>query len=511
MYIYDCLYGKIEFDKQIYLCMLTPEMQRLREVRLGNINSLFLTGSANINRFEHSIGTAYLAKINYEENAIQSKKNEKNNFILAALFHDLANGPFGHSYEYLQKKQGFIPEKNIGSVINCNDSGSYKKNVSLEPIYFGQYNRIHSLLKKEEIEIIDGIVSGNNAKFSKLISDKIDLDNIDNVFRMAFHMGIAFSKDAPVQLAKSMICKDNNIYFKECALPYLYEWYNVRSKVYKLLLFNPQDFSAKCMLTEIMDAVLEDNPQSIKWNYTDYDLISSLKDIGEIWVDELARIDYIKENECNIKDGLEKKENVRELLKNYFAIEIPSNATIDVKKRKQEIKINFYNTDYVFTEDNLYRIRKQSINISKIVSRLMTGDLYYCLAIFTTKQTEFYNYFSKATIRRRLEEECNKYIFDNLNNREINIAFHAIVDMNKTNRQLDVRYLTGEQILLGEATNDLILGVFIKTPKYGLATGKQISTTKQKKLEKLVTSYLLKLGINKLETKELYGEVKEIE
>ena len=54
------------------------------------------------------------------------------------------------------------------------------------------------------------------------------------------------------------------------------------------------------MLTEIMDAVLEDNPQSIKWNYTDYDLISSLKDIGEIWVDELARIDYIKENECNI-------------------------------------------------------------------------------------------------------------------------------------------------------------------------------------------------------------------
>lgn len=64
MYIFDCLYGKIEFEDKVYQCMLTPEMQRLREVRLGNVNSIFLTGSANINRFEHSIGTAYLAQVN---------------------------------------------------------------------------------------------------------------------------------------------------------------------------------------------------------------------------------------------------------------------------------------------------------------------------------------------------------------------------------------------------------------------------------------------------------------
>jgi hypothetical protein len=38
-----------------------PEMQRLRDVRLSNINSGTLTGAANISRFEHSIGTALLA------------------------------------------------------------------------------------------------------------------------------------------------------------------------------------------------------------------------------------------------------------------------------------------------------------------------------------------------------------------------------------------------------------------------------------------------------------------
>lgn len=185
MYIYDCLYGEMDFDKIVYQCMLTPEMQRLREVRLGNINSLFLTGSANINRFEHSVGTAYLAKINVEYNNKQLTKQEKNKLILAALFHDIANGPFGHSYEYLCEKQGFNPEKNIGSVINCIFEGAYKKSASLETIYFGQYNQIGRILKKEEVKEIDNIVAGKDKQFSKLISDVIDLDNIDNVFRMS--------------------------------------------------------------------------------------------------------------------------------------------------------------------------------------------------------------------------------------------------------------------------------------------------------------------------------------
>ena len=54
MYIWDALYGKIEFSSLIYKCMLSPEVQRLREVRLCNINSLCITGSSNTNRFEHS-------------------------------------------------------------------------------------------------------------------------------------------------------------------------------------------------------------------------------------------------------------------------------------------------------------------------------------------------------------------------------------------------------------------------------------------------------------------------
>ena len=91
MYIWDALYGKIEFSPLVYKCMLSPEVQRLREVRLCNINSLCITGSSNTNRFEHSVGTAYLAAINIET-AAQSHmvrgKEEKEEVVIDALLHD---------------------------------------------------------------------------------------------------------------------------------------------------------------------------------------------------------------------------------------------------------------------------------------------------------------------------------------------------------------------------------------------------------------------------------------
>lgn len=384
MYIYDCLYGKIEFDDIIYKCMLTPEMQRLREVRLGNINSLFLTGSANCNRFEHSVGTAFLAKINYESNIEKPKKKEKNNFVLAALFHDLANGPFGHSYEYLQEKKGFVPEENVGSVIKCSKEGIYKKGASLEPIFFGQYNQIISLLKEDDINEIDEIILGNNLRFSKLISDVIDLDNIDNVFRMAYHMGIEFDKNAPVKLARTMLCKEGTIYFQEEAYPYLYEWHKTRKRLYKMLLFNPQDFAAKCMLTELIDVVLEYDPKRIQWYYTDYDLLMALKDIGEIWVQESVEVK--SEEKLEFNTIIANIDRIGTIVEAILGVNISKNLSYEIDEYNKKIRFTFNNTHYVIKNGKIYKMKRNSLNVTNIVSRLMTGDLYYCLSIFLTEE-----------------------------------------------------------------------------------------------------------------------------
>lgn len=58
----DPLYGTRELPGAVWDAALTTEVQRLREVRMCNINSLTLLGAASVNRFEHSIGTALLAQ-----------------------------------------------------------------------------------------------------------------------------------------------------------------------------------------------------------------------------------------------------------------------------------------------------------------------------------------------------------------------------------------------------------------------------------------------------------------
>src|SRR5882762_6966065 len=100
-YILDSLYGVIHLPSYVWDVLTTPEIQRLREVRLCNINSLCLTGGANINRFEHSLGTAHLAVECVEAWPRGLQAATKRHIILAALLHDVGTAPFGHSVQYV--------------------------------------------------------------------------------------------------------------------------------------------------------------------------------------------------------------------------------------------------------------------------------------------------------------------------------------------------------------------------------------------------------------------------
>lgn len=510
MYIFDCLYGKIEFNKKITRCILTPEMQRLREVRLGNINSLFLTGSSNNNRFEHCIGTAYLAKVNVENNKKNFKADERNALIYAALFHDLANGPFGHSYEYLVEKQGFIPEESVSSVIFGKMEGAHKKSVTLEPFYMGEPNGIKGLLTNREIEAIDCIIKGNNEHCSKILSDAIDIDNIDNVYRMAYHMGISVNKKIPVELAKGIICNDNRLFFKDSVVPYLYDWYEIRSQVYNMLLYNPEDFSAKCMLAEVMESVLRNKYTKIRWQSTDAELIDTLLNVGEQW--DYIDVPLKKIEEKHYEDIYNRLLNgyrVNETLKELGVI-VPEIANISVVKEKDRIIINFYNTTYKIYNNFLYKEKKISINYKRIIKRLMLGDLYKCVGIFVTSQTEKANSFSDINVRNRLEVECMQYIKRRVgSDKDLSIAFHAILDKNKTNRQLNVTLETGENFNIGKNSNNLLIGAFIRNTGNGLSRN-NMNEEKRKVLSSIINEFFEQNGIKCLEHK-LYSEVEYIE
>ncbi len=534
MYIWDALYGKIEFSPLVYKCMLSPEVQRLREVRLCNINSLCITGSANTNRFEHSVGTAYLAAINVEaavQKHLMLTKKEKETFIVAALLHDVANGPFGHSYEYIMEKKGFIPEQGLGDVLGdvvSTGTGAHKNSSPFETIFFGKLRALYSILNGAQRETISQIIAGCHP-LSKLISDSIDLDNIDNVFRMAYHMGLTFRREAPRKLAESMLIENGSVVFLQEAKTYLEEWYSVRQRVYKFLLLNPQEFAGKYMLTEAMDILFECISQGkaegrdIKWNYTDYQLMEELNLLKEVWLERktllLENIDigpvtgepkekqketlkkYLEDLTlaAPIKEKGKTGESFKLQLSQHFSYTIKGDGVVTVKDR---------NMNFEISEGKLYKAVNIQYNPSQIVSRLMTGDLYQCLMILETSDVGKYNTFLEYAKRITLEDELGAKIRTNKEFSKLSIGIHPILDINKTERQLKVAIKgMNDFVVVGDtASKKLLIGVFIKNEPYGLKHAKFSLGEKQGKLEKIVTEYFASYFENGAKVVPLYEE-----
>ena len=521
--------------------MLSPEVQRLREVRLCNINSLCITGSSNINRFEHSVGTAYLAAVNAEaivQQHLGLEEKEKEIFIIAALLHDVANGPFGHSYEYIMEKKGFIPEQGLGDVFTdvvSVGTGAHKNSSPFETIFFGKLRALTSILDREQKEEISKIIAGGHP-LSKLISNSIDLDNIDNVFRMAYHMGLSFRKEAPQKLAESMFIENDSVVFLEDAKTYLEEWYSVRQKVYKFLLLNPQEFAGKYMLTEAMDILFEcisqgkTDGQDIKWNYTDYRLMEELDGLKEVWIkrktlllenidiNAISRIIEIaseEEQKNALKEYLENLtlavpikekgktgESRKLLLSENFSYNFEGNGVVTIKNRNMHFEIS---------ESRLYKVVNIRYNPSQIVSRLMTGDLYQCLMILETSDIAQYGTFLEYAKRINIEDELEAKIRANKEFSRLSIGIHPILDLNKTERQLKVaiRDMGNSIIIGGSSSKKLLIGVFIKNEPYGLKHAKFSLGKKQSKLEDIVTEYFASYFKHGAKVVPLYEEADQ--
>ncbi len=542
MYIYDALYGKVEFPSFVWRCILTPEVQRLREVRLCNINSLCITGSANTNRFEHSVGTAFLAEYNvlHNKDKYVNHCHELDELVLASLLHDVANGPFGHSYEYLREKEGFVPEKglkNIFSSVVEFGQGATGYSTPYEKVFFGQLRSLTGILSESQKQTISDIIGGNHY-FSKLLVNNIDFDNIDNVFRMAYHMGIPFPIEAPIELAKSMYLVGEQVVYRKSAEKYLHCWYETRKKVYKFLLLNPQEFAGKYMLSEAMDISFQDKFQNntqfgVKWYYTDFQLLEMLSndDQKEKWIDgyqllknpiDIDQVECIRnlpktDQTTALKSFVESIELTTPIKNrgksgNSRNIELSDSFTYETKEEngESEVLIHDRGMHFVIQGEKLFKKVRVKYNPSQIISRLVCGDLYDCLMIVKSKDLSKYSWFLDYERRIGIENELESIIRSNKDFRSLNIGIHPILDKNKTERKLEVLY-EGEDSpsTIGVSSNDLLLGVFLKNEPYGLKHAKTPLAKHREELKLQVLNFFSKLLDGAIDVVNLYEEVDE--
>lgn len=277
-YIFDALYGAIELPDFLWKTFLCPEFQRLREVRMCNINSLCLTGGANINRYEHCLGVAYLALQCTGNWTLKPSSEELRAIILAALLHDIGTTAFGHSVQYVLSSKGFEHQSFADLAMPGRselDHGFRYRQTLGEPIYFGIPRQLPTILSRPEIDLIGEYVDGKGA-YGPLISGDIDLDNIDNVYRLAYHIGLVRSGEKPLALARALSIDHGALVIAESGEPLLSDWFEVRRRLYNFLLLNPDEFSAKCMLQEALEIAQEKGDLTFRWNDVDFELLEKL-------------------------------------------------------------------------------------------------------------------------------------------------------------------------------------------------------------------------------------------
>ena len=282
----DSIYGPLSYDADMTALVQSPVLQRLRHIRLSNIDSVNMPGIASLSRYEHALGVGYLASQIASYRSL-SRINQLS-LVAAALLHDWAITSYGHLVEeaFHYTRNEFDHEHKLAELIIGEDSSEIG-GVERQLI-FGRQMNLRSWAQsaigaRDADELLHKIMRyiEGDGEFGRLISGDIDLDNVDGVFRMAIHMGLSVDRDWPVCIARSIVGTTPGTgapVFHRTARQALGEWVSAREKVYERLMLADDDFVGKLMLLYATIGAIESAEiQAVDWNLTDSQLLHRLQ------------------------------------------------------------------------------------------------------------------------------------------------------------------------------------------------------------------------------------------
>uniref|UniRef100_A0AAZ1X6J1 HD/PDEase domain-containing protein n=1 Tax=Oreochromis aureus TaxID=47969 RepID=A0AAZ1X6J1_OREAU len=276
---YDPIHGLLELHPLLVKIIDTPQFQRLRNIKqLGG--AYFVFPGASHNRFEHSLGVAYLAGQFAE--ALSTKQPELNItpedilcVQIAGLCQDLGQGPFSIVFEEM-----FIREKRA-------DLPDGKKKISVQMFdYLLTANNLHSSMKeyglnvdgqnKSDLVFIKEMIGGplntteTQEQFMGRTQDKyflyeivenekngIDVDKFDYIARDGYYLGIQSSFDHRRCLMFARVCRVdgiNHICFRDKEVSNLYSMFQTRSLLHRTAY---QHKTTRIIEVMIKDALLK--------------------------------------------------------------------------------------------------------------------------------------------------------------------------------------------------------------------------------------------------------------
>ncbi|XP_078367264.1 deoxynucleoside triphosphate triphosphohydrolase SAMHD1-like isoform X2 [Oculina patagonica] len=202
----DSVHGHIELHPLLVKIIDTPQFQRLRNIKqLGGC--YFVYPSASHNRFEHCIGTSYLAgklvkKLQKRQPNLGITDEDVLCVQIAGLCHDLGHGPFSHMFD-----AQFIPEARPRRKWKHEDASiAMFKHMIKKNGLFSSFKDEN--LNKRDLKFIETLIEGKESQGTdrraeksflyEIVANKrtgIDVDKFDYFARDCHGLGINNSFD----------------------------------------------------------------------------------------------------------------------------------------------------------------------------------------------------------------------------------------------------------------------------------------------------------------------------
>ncbi|CAG0886307.1 unnamed protein product [Darwinula stevensoni] len=268
---HDCIHGLMTIHSLCARIIDTPEFQRLRNLKQTGFCYWVFPGACH-NRFEHSLGTGFLARKMTEE----LKRHQPDLPLtsedllcveIAGLCHDLGHGPFSHTWERFVQATGIswqhedMSTKLLQYIID-------KYSLKGEFLQFG--------LSEVHISFIKCLINGNkmtdkgihpfwNQKgfLWDIVANKrngIDVDKCDYFLRDSYHLGIknTFNHERMMKFARALFIPGQGwqICFREKEANNLQDMFYQRAQLHRRAYQHKVNCILECMF---IDAMLKAN------------------------------------------------------------------------------------------------------------------------------------------------------------------------------------------------------------------------------------------------------------
>jgi HD superfamily phosphohydrolase len=252
MEFHDILHGHICFRDGDPLTALlrelinSPEIHRLRNMRQMNFDVPLIQELGRSRRLPHSIGVAHIAHHLGIRSALSL--HDAKILLTAAILHDAAIPPYGHlvESEFKNISGGFNHEKRVEELIK----GTINLYLSIVP---GKSLKLPEILRRNEVDPDDVIKVICPPKEKTPISADIDLDNIDNVHRMAAMLGWEGVRENLQTILSCVRLRGlGQMSFSREAVPALKKWLHFRQRIYAMIIAHPECIPYNALQTDLV-------------------------------------------------------------------------------------------------------------------------------------------------------------------------------------------------------------------------------------------------------------------